>query len=196
MAEIKVSEMIEAESVNDEDLIMIVQNGVNKKVPASKVGTGGSIVGDTLPIGAVIDYAGETVPSNWEEVEEEGEAYSTEEQRIGTWIDGKPLYRKTFTIPSTSAKPYYLDTSALNIENGFLDIGHSYLKISLSDGSVRRYFAVGVDVEAASTISNATANSQLQTYFSNDYSMLIIESGSKRTVEGGYVTIEYTKTTD
>lgn len=33
---IKVSEMAEAESVNDEDLIMIVQNGVNKKVACFK----------------------------------------------------------------------------------------------------------------------------------------------------------------
>lgn len=28
----------------------------------------------------------------------EGMVYSTEEQRVGTWIDGKPIYRKVFTI--------------------------------------------------------------------------------------------------
>lgn len=28
------------------------------------------------------------------------EVYSTEEKRIGTWIDGKPLYRKVVTIVS------------------------------------------------------------------------------------------------
>lgn len=37
MSEIKVSEMTEAESVNDEDLIMIVQDGVNKKAKAKKI---------------------------------------------------------------------------------------------------------------------------------------------------------------
>lgn len=33
-----------------------------------------------------------------------GDVYSTEETKIGTWIDGKPLYRKVFvvTIPSLS----------------------------------------------------------------------------------------------
>ena len=31
------------------------------------------------------------------EVYEEGITYSTEEKRIGTWIDGKPLYQKTYT---------------------------------------------------------------------------------------------------
>ena len=66
MAEIKVSEMVEAESVNDEDLIMIVQNGVNKKVLASKVGTGkGGVTGDTLPIGAVIEWNSDIIPANW-----------------------------------------------------------------------------------------------------------------------------------
>ena len=64
MSEIKVSEMIEAESVNDEDLIMIVQNGVNKKVPASKVGTG-QAGGDTLPIGAIMPFGSDTIPENW-----------------------------------------------------------------------------------------------------------------------------------
>lgn len=36
-----------------------------------------------------------------------GEVYSTEEQRIGTWIDGKPLYQKTFTgtVSSNGAFP-------------------------------------------------------------------------------------------
>lgn len=61
---IKVSEMAEAESVNDEDLIMIVQNGVNKKVPASKVGTG-QAGGDTLPIGAVMEWNSDIIPVNW-----------------------------------------------------------------------------------------------------------------------------------
>lgn len=31
-----------------------------------------------------------------------GEVYSTEETRVGTWIDGKPLYRKVFTLVVTS----------------------------------------------------------------------------------------------
>ena len=41
------------------------------------------------------------------------EIYSTEETRIGTWIDGKPLYRKCFCIPAselnglTTTSKYY-----------------------------------------------------------------------------------------
>ena len=42
----------------------------------------------------------------WENANESGGGsidYSTSEQRIGTWIDGKPLYQKTVTVPNTSA---------------------------------------------------------------------------------------------
>lgn len=40
------------------------------------------------------DEAGEEVPGGGGS--SAGETYSTEEARIGTWIDGKPLYRRTF----------------------------------------------------------------------------------------------------
>jgi hypothetical protein len=49
--------------------------------------------GDTLPIGAIVDYDGDTVPEGYEIVAET--TYSTEEQKTGeTWIDGRPIYRK------------------------------------------------------------------------------------------------------
>lgn len=49
--------------------------------------------GDTLPIGAIVDYDGDTVPEGYEIVAEP--TYSTNEQKTGeTWIDGKPIYRK------------------------------------------------------------------------------------------------------
>lgn len=48
MSEIKISEMVEAEEVNSDDLIMIIQNGVNKKTKAINIGTGGG--GDSIEI--------------------------------------------------------------------------------------------------------------------------------------------------
>lgn len=63
---IKLSEMNEAEEINEEDLLMIVQNGVNKKIKAKKIGKGeGSVTGDTVPIGAIIEWFSETIPENW-----------------------------------------------------------------------------------------------------------------------------------
>lgn len=50
-------------------------------------------VGDTLPIGAEVDYDGSVVPDGWEQVSDPNE-YSTTEQVIGKWITGKPIYRK------------------------------------------------------------------------------------------------------
>lgn len=64
MSNIKISEWIEAESVNEDDYVPIIQNGINKKVKASEIGTGGG-GGDTLPIGAVVELASNTVPNNW-----------------------------------------------------------------------------------------------------------------------------------
>ena len=57
---------------------------------------------DSIPANSVIEYEGDVVPEGYEKVEDKGEIYSTEEQRIGTWIDGKPLYRKVGTIKFTS----------------------------------------------------------------------------------------------
>lgn len=48
--ELKISEMEEAEQVNNEDLIMIVQNGINKKVQASKLNLRDLIVGRILEL--------------------------------------------------------------------------------------------------------------------------------------------------
>ncbi len=47
------------------------------------------------------------------------DVYSTEETRIGTWIDGKPLYRKTFlgrTASTLDRHAVVADISSFNIE--------------------------------------------------------------------------------
>lgn len=51
--------------------------------------------------------------------ENTGEVYSTEETRIGTWIDGKPLYRKTYSIV----------TNATGVSNVRFDIQVNILNI-------------------------------------------------------------------
>lgn len=39
-------------------------------------------------------YKGREIPTGGPS----GEAYSTEETRIGTWIDGKPIYKRVFSL--------------------------------------------------------------------------------------------------
>ena len=54
--------------------------------------------------------------------------YSTEEQRIGTWL-GKPLYRKTIEIPAfpnNGALKYY--HSIVNPKDVWVDVSNSFIK--------------------------------------------------------------------
>lgn len=77
----------------------------------------------------------------WDEVEAyvnahsgSGMNYSTEEQVVGTWIDGKPLYQKTF-VQQLSGTTGSIDLSSLNISEafiygGFYDIGVTNLELN------------------------------------------------------------------
>ena len=63
----------------------------------------------------------------------EPESYSTEEQVIGQWIDGKPLYRKVVPFTYPAGSPYYegdiksidvTDIENVWISDGWLDQGN------------------------------------------------------------------------
>lgn len=108
------------------------------------------------------------------------EVYSEEEVRIGTWIDGKPLYRKTLHLESarTDAKIADMDPYIKSITNmyGTLEdsYGYSYNIPVVHPGGV-----LGVLCKVSDhTIHTATNNS---TSFGNRPITL---------------TLEYTKTTD
>ena len=110
--------------------------------------------------------------------------YSTTEQRIGSWIDGGPLYQKTFylgNLPNATTTTYNFvnpDISKIiNIqgvaisetEQAFLNLPHA----SLSGSTVMIY----------ATINSNGLN-------------IIIGSTIDRSTYVGYVTLQYTKTTD
>lgn len=103
--------------------------------------------------------------------------YSTEETRIGTWIDGKPIYRKTLilTSPSNNAwLPVYQDT-----EIGFVVKEYGILKVS--DTDFRPLSELGSAAEVRYAIGEG-----IQMFI--------------QTVNYAYkpvfLTVEYTKTTD
>lgn len=83
-----------------------------------------------------------------------GEVYSTEETVIGTWIDGKPLYRRVHqvTTPSEAANPYgFTDIPIPNTwENirpyGFLSDKYNYY---MSIPSVWNATTQGIGLAAA-----------------------------------------------
>ena len=98
--------------------------------------------------------------------------YSTEEVRVGTWIDGKPLYRRTFT------KTYYEigivnDVLLENIDNAFLLFGWAK-----GSGGTK------VGFESGGKAINVNSSNQMVVSITNS------------TTVAYNVTVLYTKTTD
>lgn len=114
-----------------------------------------------------------------------GDVYSTEERRIGTWIDGKPIYSKTFsgvTQKNTNAVVGFADISDLSIDtvveingvvNSDLDTGIVGLSCTRSDASLQ---LVGV----------STDKKKLNVFVQSD----------SFTSKPFHCTLKYTKTTD
>ena len=118
--------------------------------------------------------------NGYEQVEDKGEVYSTEEQRIGTWIDGKPLYRKvidTLTLPSNATVEY--DITNLNIAT----ITKLYGTASYNNGQLAKPLPF---------VSSGTSQIRLDV---NDKKIRLITYESWSPYPSAIV-IEYTKTTD
>lgn len=117
----------------------------------------------------------------------EGEVYSTEERRIGTWIDGRPLYRKVVaaTVPQfnkTAPAPMFQYPDAYNVI-------HIKPILKRNDG-----YCTGVNWVAFEP------GYWYQMYINfSAHEIQINGSGSASSLYAGTsatVTIEYTKTTD
>lgn len=108
-----------------------------------------------------------------------GEIYSTEETRIGTWIDGKPIYRKVFGFSQ--------------VNNGVVNIVFNLSDIGSSLGNVINLFGAG-ELQSLETSSGSSFS----------YNAVFIEPTSGNvcfktnyTISGTvYIVIEYTKTTN
>lgn len=109
-----------------------------------------------------------------------GEIYSTDETRIGTWIDGKPLYRKVYTGTTGASGEVKNIGVILNLDNlinlfGTLKTSSKNF-VSLSFSQVGSYTTLGI---------NAVTN------------MVYVLSNSQTHLNSPVTVIaEYTKTTD
>lgn len=127
-------------------------------------------VGDTLPIGTEVDYNGQTAPAGWEEVDDPN-TYSTTETKIGTWIDGKPIYRKVVTLPNDLT---------INAED--------WAGTSLPSNNIETIInGLG--------IKSGNATSQIRVQASAD-ALSIMNPASSFSIVIKNIVIEYTKTTD
>lgn len=110
-----------------------------------------------------------------------GDVYSTEETIVGKWIDGKPLYRKTISIGS------FPNTGIKNVQHNIQNI----------DTITKLY---GVDkapdgeVHPLPYIHVVDHNFDIMIYA--NLTNIIVRTATDRSNLIGYVTIEYTKTTD
>lgn len=112
--------------------------------------------------------------------ESAGELYSTEETRIGTWIDGKPLYRRVInsTTPATTGQNHVI------LEGIQID------RIVRFSGFV--YPASGYPDSIVYTATNSKIN---VSYWGNG-SLVMFMTSSVNTSRPYNITLEYTKTTD
>lgn len=100
--------------------------------------------------------------------------YSTEEQRIGTWIDGKPLYRKTI----------YRGQNLNSFEHGIKNVD----KIIINNDYTFRVHNSG------NCISLNASGAGTYTYANQ--STVTINNAAGASPSQVYITLEYTKTTD
>lgn len=112
--------------------------------------------------------------------------YSEEERVVGCWIDGKPLYQKTFkTILPEASSNGVMATTTEDCADFNIDIVTSF----------NGFFASDITTNAAMTLTNG--NGFTTSWYNIEQKLLYIGNGTVawngRTV---YLTIQYTKTTD
>ncbi len=109
------------------------------------------------------------------------EIYSTEEQIIGKWIDGKPIYRKVFTGTTNGSNNTIIAKTTLNID-----------KLINSNGIM---YNSGVQINIGKSESIGNTNGNTRVWINNEN--VVFTVGSDLTIGFSYIAVlEYTKTTD
>lgn len=106
--------------------------------------------------------------------------YSTTEKVVGTWIDGKPIYRKVIecgSLPNASNKDV-----AHNIQSLGVTIKCNGMAVRTSDSR-------------ALTIPDSTPNAEIVCGVSNT-NVYITTHNDRSTFNNSFLILEYTKTTD
>lgn len=108
------------------------------------------------------------------------EVYSTEEQRIGTWIDGKPLYRIIKECDVSAKETQSNDISSIPYDTIFINLGKSFNR--------------WVDNSSASIVWNTSDNDKGNVWINYEKKLNILNSSNA--ARHYWITLEYTKTTD
>lgn len=180
MANIKVSEMTEATSFDDGDYTMIVQGNQNKKISKEnmllEVGELSNL--ETTNKSNIVNSINEV--NNIATNNAKDNIYSLNETDTGKkWIDGKPIYRKIYYVPSLpNAGSLYFDSGITNLGYVFNVYGMASTKVPLN----------------AARPDNREL--EISAWYDTGADKMRIATGIDRTSVSAYVIIEYTKTTD
>ena len=184
MADIKVSEMQSATSLNPDDLIMVVQSSSNKKatfdlfkeIPIDNLNSTSTTDALSANQGKILNDSITNINSKITSLT----TYSTNEVKTGeTWIDGKPLYRKVFQLgsgPNSETKSYNIGINCNTITKAFIYLKETSQLINLPFVS----------------LSDSTNN--ISYSFSSNY--LSVSANKDRSNFNVIAIVEYTKTTD
>lgn len=113
-------------------------------------------------------------------IKKNSEIYSTEEQRIGTWIDGKPLYRIIKEYNVSAKETQSNDISSIPYDTIFINLGKSFNRWS--------------DNTSSSIIWNTGDSDKGNVWINYEKKINIINSSNA--ARHYWITLEYTKTTD
>lgn len=106
--------------------------------------------------------------------------YSGVETKIGTWIDGKPLYRKIFNLSSiTTSNTDLIDISSLNIQT-----------------KVKLYGMLNTSSANSFPIPMTDSSSNYSVIFTTSTAIRGRAAIGSGNFQSGWIAIEYTKTTD
>lgn len=146
-------------------------------------------IADALPIGSVIEYNGTDIPDGWEVLPEEpnidNSKYETQEHRIGTWIDGKPLYRKTISFTTSWNTSYEFAHGIKDYDKLWIDTSSSYFFANENK--------VSIPLIANSYYGDISQWTDAMIYGDK---VILYSSGGWGNGWEKVITINYTKTTD
>ena len=107
--------------------------------------------------------------------------FSTEEQVVGTWIDGKPLYQKTVScgaLPNNTTK----------------DVNHGIANIDQYVSVFGIFWDTSGTGESAMMPFGTPGNDNVGVWTKNKLT-IVLHTGSNRTAQSACVTLQYTKST-
>ena len=112
---------------------------------------------------------------------------STEEEVIGTWIDGKTLYQKTVVLNLTTENSKLYPHNIANVETIYIDAGNTFQQ-NVS-GAFFPFFVIGIN-------ETGLVNNNLSYIQYVDTTNITVRAGTSSKQQKAYVTLKYTKTTD